>query len=138
MRRSLLDTDTLSAIMRRRQVSVLDRARGYLSQFGTFTFSLITRYEILRGLKAKQADKQLKAFNLECRASEILPISDDVVVQAANLYASLRSQGKLISDADLLIASTAMIHGLVLVTNNTDHFSRIPGLELDSWHQSPP
>lgn len=98
-----------------------------------FAFSLITRYEILRGLKAKRAAKQLARFDEQCRRSRVLPINDDVVVRAADFYARLRSEGQLISDADLFIAATAVIHDLVLVTNNTDHFRRIPGLSVDSW-----
>ena len=51
---SLLDTDTLSDIMKKDPV-VREKAIQYLSEEGQFTFSLITRYEILRGLRAKQA-----------------------------------------------------------------------------------
>ena len=57
----LLDTDTLSAIMRQNPL-VLAKAQAYLVQHSRFTFSIITRSEILRGLKAKGANKQLKAF----------------------------------------------------------------------------
>jgi len=46
----LLDTDTLSAILRRNPV-VIARAQEYLRSHHRFTFSIITRYEILRGLK---------------------------------------------------------------------------------------
>lgn len=66
----------------------------------------------------------------------MLPLTDEVVVRAADLYADLRARGQLISDADLLIAGTALTHDLVLVTNNLDHFNRIPDLELDTWTRS--
>jgi tRNA(fMet)-specific endonuclease VapC len=49
---ALLDTDVLSAIMRKNPM-VLPNARAYLVEYGRFTLSIITRYEILRGLKAK-------------------------------------------------------------------------------------
>ena len=39
----------------------------------------------------------------------------------------------LIGDADILIAATAIEHACVLASNNTAHFSRIPGLSLDNW-----
>jgi hypothetical protein len=38
-------------------------------------------------------------------------------------------------DADLLIAATAMEHGLVLVSGNTSDFSWITGLTLADWRQ---
>jgi tRNA(fMet)-specific endonuclease VapC len=53
MEPSLLDTDTLSEVMKGVNQQVQANARRYLSVFGHFTFSLITRYEILRGLKAR-------------------------------------------------------------------------------------
>ncbi len=41
--------------------------------------------------------------------------------------------GRTIGHNDVLIAATAMVHGLTLVTNNSDHFSRINGLDIDNW-----
>ena len=50
-----------------------------------------------------------------------------------NFKASLRTQGALLEDFDLVIASTASSLNLTLVTNNLDHFRRIPELRLESW-----
>ena len=44
--------------------------------------------------------------------------------------ATLRQQGQLIPDLDLLIAATAIAHDLTLATRNTRHFARVPGLRL--------
>ena len=74
------------------------------------------------GLLAKAATRQIERFEIQCRASVVLPLSDAVVVRAAEHYAHLRGRGALISDADLLIAATAQIHGSDLVTENRDHF----------------
>ena len=49
------------------------------------------------------------------------------------IYAGLRKEGKLINDADILIASIVKAHDAVLVTNNEDHFSRIEGLKIENW-----
>lgn len=48
----LLDTDTLSEIMRGRDANIVQKAGDYLKAQGQFRISIITRYEILRGLKA--------------------------------------------------------------------------------------
>lgn len=133
MQASLLDTDTLSEIMKGRDPAVLGRAREYLTQFNSFAFSIITRYEILRGLKAKKATAQIEAFEKRCQGSRVFSLTDDIVVRAADVYAYLRSRGELISDADILIAATAAEEGLVLVTNNTEHFERVPDLKIDCW-----
>lgn len=133
MSQALLDTDTLSEVMKGRDIQVLNRAREYLASNGRFTFSIITRYEILRGLKAKEAAAQALAFEDRCRESVVLPLTDEIVVRAAEIYGDLHRQGQLISDADIVIAATALVHNLPLVTENVSHFRRISGLQLQSW-----
>ena len=133
MEPSLLDTDTLSEVMKGLDQRVQNNARHYLRAFSHFTFSLITRYEILRGLKARRANRQLTRFEQRCQQSVVLPLTDEIIVQAADLYALLHQEGQLISDADILIAATALKHNLVMVTENVNHFRRIPGLTIESW-----
>jgi tRNA(fMet)-specific endonuclease VapC len=129
----LLDTDTLSEVMRRRDPVVQRRAKEYLAAHGRFTFSIITRYEVLRGLKAKGAIRQEATFERRCLSSTVLPLTDSIIVRAAEIYADLKQQGQLISDADIFIAATALTHGLKLATNNTAHYGRIVGLRLENW-----
>lgn len=128
----VLDTDTLSAVLRRDPM-IAPKAQTYLQVHQRFTFSTITRYEILRGLKAKNATRQLTAFDRFCAVSTILPLTDPIIVQAAAIYADLYQRGKLIGDADILIAATAMVEGYGLATNNERHFARINGLRIENW-----
>lgn len=130
---ALLDTDTLSEVMRARDPQVQRAAREYLADHGSFTFSIITRYEILRGLKAKGATRQVAAFEQRCGKSRVLSLTDDIIVRAADVYADLYRGGHLISDADILIAASALVHGLALVTENLAHFQRIRNLRVASW-----
>jgi tRNA(fMet)-specific endonuclease VapC len=129
---ALLDTDTLSYLMRR-DPAVLRNAAIYLADHGRLTLSIITRYEILRGLKAKQATAQLAAFEQFCTANNVLGLSDVIVVRAAANYGDLYRRGLHISDADNLIAATAQEHQLILVTNNQKHFANVAGLQLSNW-----
>ena len=111
---ALLDTDTLSEIMKGKNASIETHAREYLKTHGRFRFSVITRYEILRGLKSKQATRQMAMFEDKCNRSYLYPVTDEIVVQASDIYAHLHQKGILISDADILIASTAMVNHLTL------------------------
>lgn len=129
---AVLDTDILSAVMRKNPV-VISKARIYLAEHGQFTLSIITRYEILRGLMAKGATKQARAFDRFCAKNAILPLTDEAVEKAAEIYADLRARGELIGDADILIAASALVHGLGVVTNNEDHFGRIRDLQVENW-----
>ncbi len=128
----IIDTDILSAIMRK-HAAATHRARTYLKLHGNFTFSIMTRYEILRGLFAKKAERQFVTFDRLCAASSVLPISDVIIVHAAEIYADLHQRGELIGDADILIAATAVTHGLAIATNNQAHFRRIRNLRIENW-----
>lgn len=130
----LLDTDILSAIIRRNPL-VISKAQAYLSIHRKLTFSIVTRYEILRGLKAKDAAKQLAAFERFCDVNNVIALSDEVVVKASDIYAFLKKRGELVGDADILIASTALVNELPVVTNNTNHFQRMPDLMIQNWLQ---
>ena len=56
----------------------------------------------------------------------VLPVYGDV-------KAELESKGEGLDDFDLLIGATALANNLVLVTNNTRHLGRIPGIMLEDW-----
>ncbi len=128
----LLDTDILSALLRGKPV-VLARAKVYLAVHQRFTISLITRYEILRGLKTTNATRQTQIFEQFCARNVLLPVADDVILQAAEIYADLHRRGALIGDADILIAASALVHGLGVATNNERHFRRVSGLQVENW-----
>jgi len=129
---TLLDTDILSYLLRGHS-GVLNRAEAYSRQHNRFHFSLMTRYEILRGLNARNATTQIVRFDDFCSEHHVLPITEEVISKAASIYARLYQRGVLINDADILIAATALVHGMKLATNNTGHFSRIDDLLLDNW-----
>jgi tRNA(fMet)-specific endonuclease VapC len=128
----VLDTDTLSAIMRQESTAV-SVAQLYLKTHHTLTISIITRFEVLRGLMAKNAASQISAFNATCVAMEVLPLNDAIIVRAAEIYGQLHRAGNLIGDADILIAATCLENGHALATNNTAHVSRISGLVVENW-----
>jgi tRNA(fMet)-specific endonuclease VapC len=60
-------------------------------------------------------------------------VTKAVMLRFGHLKAELEAAGTPLADADLLIAATALEHGMALVTGNTKHFARIPGLQLENW-----
>jgi tRNA(fMet)-specific endonuclease VapC len=93
--KTILDTDILSALMRRNPLA-LERSREYLSEYPQLSFSIVTRYEILRGLKAKGSVQRWKEFDQFCATCDVLPLSEAIVVCAADIYADLWRRGNLI------------------------------------------
>lgn len=66
-------------------------------------------------------------------------ISLDVTHQTARIGSrirqGLRKDGMMIGDFDILIAATALEHGIVLVTGDTGHYHRIRDLELEAYRE---
>ena len=137
MNAAILDANTLSEVLKRRDPVVLQNARIYLAQHPQFTFSAFTRYEVRRGYLSRKASARLQRFEVICQNSVIYPISDDVPDQAAVLWADARTRGLPDNDANLIIAATALIQGRTLVTGNTSHFAWIPGLQLADCRNAP-
>lgn len=61
---------------------------------------------------------------------QMLPMTEATAHHYAVTTRKLRQNRELIGTNDLWIAAAALAHGLPLVTNNTAHFSRVPGLAL--------
>ncbi len=62
----------------------------------------------------------------------ILPVDARVSLEYGVLKAQLGAAGQLLEDNDLFIASTALCHGLTLVTHDKG-FLRIPSLKIEDW-----
>jgi predicted nucleic acid-binding protein len=131
----LLDTDTLSEVLKAKDAHVLGKAQQYLTQYGCFSFSAITFYEVVRGMLATRATKQLSNFLHTAGNSDIVAVTNPILTRAAELWATANAGGHPRGDADLIIAATALEIGRMLVTGNIPHFAWIPGLRIDDWRQ---
>ncbi len=132
MRRGLLDTDTLSYYLKG-VPQVVERARQYLAHFGALEFSVISYYEVRRGLEWAGATRKLVDFEALVDWCLVWGLDRRSAREAAQISAVLRGQGLGIEEADILIAGTARAYGLVVITHNVRHFSRIAGLEVEDW-----
>ena len=74
MNELLLDTDMLSLFLRN-QPKVMSAANDYLKFHPGFTFSVVTHFEVLRGLKVKGAQIQIEKFALICAKSKELNLT---------------------------------------------------------------
>jgi len=108
---------------------------AYLAEYEAINLSMITYYEIVSGLRHRDARKQLEQFLEFSSQNTILPLTQEAADIAANVYADLRKKGQPIDDIDLLIAGTAMANGLAVITQNRKHFDRITELEVEDWSE---
>ena len=77
--------------------------------------------------------KKLSKFDVFCDSFGIEYQTRFSLDIAARNYAALRKTGQTIEDDDLLIGSLAIAEGAILVTNNTEHLSRLKGIQLENW-----
>lgn len=93
--------------------------------------SEITVAELLYGAVLSQDDKNLKLTESFCNMVEVIPIFDSLM-EYAKQKNRLRKAGMPIDDFDLLIACSAIVNDLIVVTDNTKHFERLP-VKLRNW-----
>ena len=132
MKRALLDTDTVSYYMKNYPI-VVDKVDAYLQEHGFISISLITYYEVMNGLLYKDARRQLERFNEFVNLNEVIPLDQAIALTAAQIFADLRKAGRSFGHNDVLIGATALEKDLVIITNNANHFNRIPNLTVDNW-----
>jgi tRNA(fMet)-specific endonuclease VapC len=128
----IIDTNIISALMKNDSEVKIRLQNAFLNGSEVF-ISGLSYYEIKRGLLAINATKKLYLFNEICRRFRIL-LLDDIRIfnKASEIYADLKQKGKLIKDADILIASTVLVYEFTLVSDDSD-FLRIYNLNVENW-----
>jgi len=132
MKRCTLDTNIITAFLRK-DLTVVKTVSDYLEFFDRLTINIISYYEILRGLKDLGNEQKLRRFEEFIQKNELVSIRKETIEKAAEIYAYLKREGNLIEDADILMASIAIVEDLVLITNNISHFRRVEGLRTENW-----
>jgi tRNA(fMet)-specific endonuclease VapC len=96
--------------------------------------TIVNYTELLFGAyNSVKVEQNLKKFKSFLKTINIVNFDKTAAEHFARLKANLKKEGNLIADMDLMIASICMANNLVLVTNNTKHFSRIENLATENW-----
>ncbi len=121
MTKYLLDSDVLIWLLRGRSETIerLERLEG------SFGISVISRAEIWAGARERE-HRQIEDLFLSFTA---YPVDTVVADRAGSYLREYQARGRRLELADALIAATAVIHELVLVTCNVGHFP-MPELKL--------
>ncbi len=128
----LVDTDVIIDGLNNRP-GVLARLER-LAESG-LAVSIISLGELYEGAyRDPKPESRLAGMRQFLQGYQVLGLTDAAMEVFARLRASLRNQGQLIPDLDLLIAATALTHGATLVTRNVGHFACINGLQLTSFN----
>jgi tRNA(fMet)-specific endonuclease VapC len=130
----LLDTNVLLHLVNQAEGWEKISARIALLQHNEMKVSAVTVWEIYRmAEKAKVSKKTIQATLGLLALFAVEPLTDKAAALGGSLHAMLSNQGQTIGERDSMIAATALNQNLVMVSDNTKEFSRVPGLVLENW-----
>jgi tRNA(fMet)-specific endonuclease VapC len=130
MPRYMLDADTVSYALRGHGhvgIRLLEHPPSEVC------ISAITLAELNFGAQAKRSLKIRRAIRRFTHDIAVVPFDEASAERFGVVAAALAARGQPIGLYDTLVAAQALSLGLTVVTNNTRHFSRVPGLAVENW-----
>jgi tRNA(fMet)-specific endonuclease VapC len=128
----LLDTNVVSAVIKNNS-KIKRKLESTKFKGIDISISCITYFEIKRGLLAIDSPRQLERFEEFCETYKIIMLDDlKILEKSSEIHANLRLRGLPIQTEDILIAATAIVKELTLVSNDRD-LSRVEQLKLEDW-----
>ena len=115
----LVDTDVVIDYLNSGQFTELFDAPNHVVYY-----SVITKKELLA--KAGLREREREAILLELSRWRMIPLSEKITVR----FSELRKQYPSLAKADALIAATALVKKLPLVTRNKKHFRIVSELTV--------
>jgi predicted nucleic acid-binding protein len=134
----LLDTCVLSELTKPvPNGGVLGFLRG--TDEASLRLSVLTLGELEKGVARLPASAKKEALEdwlreiREAYGARILEVTAEVAVEWGRLGARTEMKGRPVSVVDALIASTALVHGLTVVTRNTKDLARTSVKTENPW-----
>lgn len=128
----LLDTNACIRILNGSSPRLVERLRRY--DPSEVRVSSVVKAELYYGARrSSRVTENLRLLDRFFLAFVSLPFDDRCAEECGLIRHDLARSGRPIGPYDLLIAATARVHDLVLVTHNVREFSRVSGLRLEDW-----
>ncbi len=126
----MLDTDTCSFLIRGSGDRLQSQVRRHA---GKLCVSAVTAAELRYGALKKGSSRIKESVSFLLDLLPAVPWGDGAAERYAEIRVALESAGTPIGHMDMLIAASALAEGCVMVSHNTAHFSRVPGLVIEDW-----
>jgi len=128
----MLDTKICIGLIRQKTPKLIRRLTRCVP--GEVGVSSITVAELAYGVnKSTQVEKNKSALERFLLPIEVADFDQRASVAYGLVRAYLEREGKIIGSMEMLIGSHALSLGILLITNNTDEFQRIPKLKVEDW-----
>ncbi len=126
----MLDTDIASYLIRGDHPAVTEK---FTELYEKCVISSITAAELQCGARKRNNRTLTQKVQALCDLIPIIPWNEDAAVNYAKFRVELETAGTPIGNMDMMIAASAIAEDVTLVTNNTEHFSKIASLKLEDW-----
>ena len=126
----LLDTNAIITLLNDAQSSLALRVRTHKP--ADICISSIVAHELFYGaFKSLRTERNVAL--VDSLQFETLDFDKEDARHAGQIRAHLAQQGTPIGAYDVLIAGQAKARHLTLITDNTDEFKRVDGLNIENW-----
>ncbi len=131
MLKYMLDTNICIFTIKNRPQKVRE---VFTRHHGQMCISTVTLMELIYGAeKSMNPERNLAIVEGFAARLDVLRYDQDAAAHTGQLRAELARLGKRIGPYDQMIAGHARSQGLIVVTNNSREFDRVPGLRIEDW-----
>jgi len=131
MLKYMLDTNIVIYTIKNRPSHVREIFKKHEGQM---CISAVSLGELMYGAeRSEQTERNLADINGLVARLEVAAFEEHASEHFGQLRAELYKAGQPIGPYDMMIAGHARSLGLILVSNNTKEFDRVPGLRLENW-----
>jgi len=128
-----LDTSVIIALLRR-DASATAKFEATAAAGGMVSTTVVSMCELYAGAYgSRRVTQELQRVETLASLLRVLEFEVAAAKRYGELVNSQELRQKPIGDFDLVIASIAMSSQEPVATRNVEHFSRVPGLEVEYW-----
>lgn len=129
--RYLLDTNIISDLVRHPRGDVMKKIKEFGEE--NICTSIIVASELRFGVVKKGSKKLTQRIDAILSAMEVIAYDNPADIHYAAIRHFLEKKGMPIGPNDMLIAAQALSLNIIVVTANTEEFSRVPNLKVVNW-----
>ena len=129
----ILDTTALIDIIRGNSNAV-KKLKSATEDGVQVSTTLLTVFELFSGLAHTQKpEKELQRIRNILSTQTKFPLTEATAERAGRIHGLLKLQGRSTEAIDVMIGTIALERNESVLTRNIEHFSRIPGLKVETY-----
>jgi predicted nucleic acid-binding protein len=105
-----------------------------MQYLGNLHISTITLGELFVWTRrAKASPNRMQAVLDMLNDVDVLPVDEIIAGKFGEIRATVLDAGQAAPEMDMMIAATALVHNLTLITHNFGDYANVPGLTVADW-----